>query len=596
MNAIDFTMTKKHPVHKATGSEKVPLKVRIGWGFGGLADNYMLNFLNIMFFLVYVTYFKMPAGLAGAALAIPRFVDMITDPLIGNLSDNTRSRWGRRRPYMVIGAVLCAVLLPLFWVQVGSAESEVWIKNPMFIYASVLGILFAIVYTLYVVPYTALGFELTNDYDEKTRVLAWRMYIGLIGSMTVPWVYKLATLDGFANEAQGAFWVSIGIGVIVIVAGLIPVWVCREREDIQKQETAPFIPSVKAALMNRPFLILLLAYLIIITGLFCAGTLGSFVNIYYVCGGNKDFGALIVAISGTLGAIVSYFSMFLLTAISTRFEKRNAMLLGLGLAFFGAGSLWFTMDPRWPLLQLISAIFVFMGLQGCWLMVSSMVADICDEDELKSGLRREGMFGAVNGFVLKGALTLTAALSGTMLYLADFDASETDAFEARTIAGVIEPVREWTLGSDTFIAATQEFNLHGERFELVANDKSAVEGSKWSVIGRIIQGETSYYRWYEFEEAVAMFLPAVKSALAEGDEQQARMLTAYVDTVENGFLVEMNKQKKISSRMKTLVVLFQVGGLGLAMVVFWFYPINRARSEETRRKLDERKAVAVAAE
>ncbi|MDF7822609.1 MFS transporter [Pontiellaceae bacterium B12227] len=583
-------MTTKHPVHKASPDAKVSMLTRVGWGFGGLADNYMLNVLNLMFFLVYVNYFKMPAGLAGAALAIPRFVDMITDPVIGNLSDNTRSRWGRRRPYMVLGAVLCAVLLPLFWVQVGSAESEIWMKNPMFIYASVLGILFAIVYTLYIVPYTALGFELTNDYDEKTRVLAWRMYIGLIGSMTVPWVYKLSQLDTFANEAQGAFWVSIGIGVIVIVAGLIPVFVCREREDIQMQKTAPLIPSVKAALTNGPFVILLVAYLIIITGLFCAGTLGSFVNIYYVCGGNKDFGALIVAISGTLGAVVSYFSMFLLTAVSTRFEKRNAMLLGLGMACVGAASLWFTMDPRWPLLQLISAILVFMGLQGCWLMVSSMVADVCDEDELKSGMRREGMFGAVNGFVLKGALTITAALSGTMLYLADFDATETDAFEERTIASVIQPVRDWEFGNHSFVEATEEFKQHGDRFELIANDKSAVEGSKWSIMARIFAGETSYYRWYEFEDAVNAFLSDIQTTLAEGAGEQSERLKAYVETVESVYLVDMEKQKKISARMKVLIIAFQAGGLGLAMIVFWFYPINRARAEETRRKLDERKA------
>ena len=88
---------------------------------------------------------------------------------------------------------------------------------------------------------------------------------------------------------------------------------------------------------------------------------------------------------------------------------------------------------------------------------------------------------------------------------------------------------------------------------------------------------------------MAVFLPAVKSALAECTGEQSKVLAAYVDTVEKGFLVEMKKQKKISSRMKTLVILFQMGGLGLAMIVFWFYPINRARSLETRRKLDERR-------
>ncbi len=589
-------MTNKHPVHKAPPSDHVSMKTRVGWGFGGLADNYMMNVLNIMFFLVYVNYFKMPVGLASAALAIPRFVDMITDPLIGNLSDNTRTRWGRRRPYMVLGAVLCAVLLPLFWTPPGGADAAIWWQNPAFIYASVLGILFAIVYTLYIVPYTALGYELTNDYDERTRVLAWRMYIGLVGSMTVPWVYKLSQLDGFANEAQGAFWVSVGIGVLVIVAGLIPVLVCREREEVMKQETAPFFKSFAAAMTNKPFIILLVAYLIIITGIFCAGTLGSFVNIYYICGGNKDFGALIVAVSGTMGALISYLSMFLLTAISSRFEKRTAMQLGLALAFVGSLTLWFTMDPRWPLAQLGSAIIIFMGLQGCWLMVTSMVADICDEDELKSGLRREGMFGAVNGFVLKMALTITAALSGTMLMLANFDAKDTDAFEERTIAKVIQPVRDWSFGDEDFAQATQSFASHGDRFELVADDKSAVEGNKWTVLGRIMKGEATYYRWYEFEDAVNEYLAQVKAFSEKASAQQQQKLAAYVTEVERGYLPDMEKQKNISYRMKVLIIVFQLIGFGVAMIVFAFYPITRAHSMEVRRQLDERKAAAVAAE
>ena len=93
-----FPMTKKHRKHVATSADHVSLGTRIGWGFGGLADNYIMNALNVLFLVIYVQYFKMPPVLAGLALALPRFFDAITDPLIGNISDNTRTRWGRRRP------------------------------------------------------------------------------------------------------------------------------------------------------------------------------------------------------------------------------------------------------------------------------------------------------------------------------------------------------------------------------------------------------------------------------------------------------------------------------------------------------------------
>jgi GPH family glycoside/pentoside/hexuronide:cation symporter len=563
-------MTKKHQVR---ASDRVSLGTRIGWGFGGLADNYIMNVLNMIFLVLYVQYFKMPPMLAATALAIPRFIDAITDPLIGNISDNTRSRWGRRRPYMVTGAVLSAILLPLFWTPLGDATQINWWQNTAFIYAVILGTIYAVTYTLFGVPYTALGYELTPDYDEKTRVLAWRMYIGLLGSLTVPWAYQLAQNDLFANEASGAFWVSIAFGIIIIATGIIPVMVCREREDVQKQETSPFFKSLGATLTNKPFAILLIAYVIIIVGLFSAGNLGAFVNIYYICGGNKDFGGLLVAVAGSLGAIVSYLSMFLVTAVSVRTGKKTGMMLGLTLALIGVAGAWFAMDPRWPMAQLLTTGVAAMGLQGCWLMVSSMVADICDEDELKSGLRREGMFGAVNGFALKAALSVTAMIGGVLLTVTGFDAEEVDRFEARTIAHVIEPARELQI-------ATPEFTQAGERFIEISEDRSSMDGSKWTVLWRLLKGEKAFFRWYDFEDALAVFVDGLPVERPE--------IAAYVASVKQGFTVEFNEQKRVALLMKKLIIGCQVAGLIAAMAVFAFYPITRQKAQETRRLLDER--------
>lgn len=565
-------MTKKHPVHKPDKKDRVPMSVRIGWGFGGVADNYGVNILNTLFLLLYVQYFKMPSVLAGVALALPRLVDAVTDPIVGNLSDNTRSRWGRRRPYMAVGAVLTAILLPLFWLPPDGAANTVWFRNPAFIFASVLGIVYAITYTLFVVPYTALGYELTPDYDEKTRVLAWRMYLGLLASMSVPWAYKLCQIDTFPNEAIGAIWVSIGVGLIIIVTGLIPVIVCREREDVRKQKTTPFIKATKATLTNKAFLVLLIAFVIIIIGLFSAGSLGAFVNIYYICGGNKDFGGLLIALSGSLGAIVSYLSMFLLVAVSVRTGKKTGMILGLVLSLIGVIGAWYSMDPRWPMAQLLTTVIAAMGLQGCWLMINSMVADICDDDELKTGLRREGMFGAVHGFSLKAALSLTALIGGVLLSTSGFDAEQVDQFEARIIEQVIEPAREMELGGP-------EFERACVRFIEISEGKSSMEGSRWTVLWRLLKGDKVFFRWYDFEEAVQTMLAALPP-------EQAK----YAASIEEGFYAEFTEQKRVGLLLKKLMVGFQAVALIIAIVIFAFYPITRQRAEETRRLLDERKA------
>jgi len=582
-------MTQKHPVHKPAPEDHVSLFTRIGWGFGGIADNFIMNVLNVVFLLLYVQYFKMPPILAGAALALPRFFDAITDPLVGNISDNTRSRWGRRRPYMLVGAVLSAILLPFFWLPPGGADNPVWHHNPAFIFASILGCVYALAYTLFVVPYTALGYELTPDYDEKTRVLAWRMYLGLGASMVVPWSYKLAQNDAFPNEAIGAIWTSIGFGAIIIVTGLIPVFACREREDAQEQETTPFLKAIWATMTNKPFLILLVAYIFIIVGLFSAGNLGGFLNNYYICGGNKDFGGLMLGIGGTLGALVSYLSMFLISAVSTRTGKKTGMILGLCLALCGIVGAWFAMDPRWPMAQLLTTIVASMGLQGCWLMVSSMVADVCDEDELKTGLRREGMFGAVNGFALKAALSLTALIGGILLQVSGFNADEIDQFEARTIKQVIEPSRAWKFDDEPLCAATAEFEKSCVRFIEISEDKSSMEGSKWTVLARLLKGEKVYFRWYDFEDAVREYLQALETYGATAPPEEKRELAAYAENVRSGFLAEFAAQKEVLVFMKVLIIGFQSVGLLIALAIFAFYPITRQRAEETRRLLDERK-------
>ena len=464
-------------VHVASPDHRVPLHVRVGWGMGGIADNFMANTLFVLGMIIYVTAFKMPAGLAGLALSIPRFVDAVTDPLIGNFSDNLRTRFGRRRPVMVVGAIGSAVLLPLMWFPpLLDTVQNPWYSNAPFWYLAISGSLYFVFYTLFMVPYTALGFELTDDYDERTRVLAWRMYLGLLASMTVPALYWLCRLpvfgDGVAGEIHGTRWVSAGLGLIILVTGLIPVFATRERPEASTQPTTPILPAVKQTLTNGPFLILLIAYVAVIMGLLTAGTVGTFALIYYVfqqaatVDAAKDNAAVLGLLAGVLAALTSYGSMFLAAWVSRKTGKRHAMMLGLGLMLVGTLSIWFLYDPQltinqtdfvltrwlagaWEILGftanvgaikvgvLLATFVMALGAQGCWLMIDSMTADICDEDELRTGRRREGMFGAVQGFGRKLAVAATVLVGGYLLQWLGFDPEAAEA-----AGGVSDPVAQ----------------------------------------------------------------------------------------------------------------------------------------------------------
>ena len=291
----------------------------------------------------------------------------------------------------------------------------------------VVGSLNAVVYTLFVVPYTALGFELTPNYDERTRVIVWRMYIGLIGSVSAGWLFRLAAADTFPNLGAGAFWVSVGVSVVVFVSGMIPVFGCRENVEIEKQEKIKLVEAVKCTLTNKPFAILFIAYITIIVALFSAQSIAPLLIQHYVFKGSDkaigDFQGWLM----TLTVVLSYLSMFLIAFVSARSSKRTAMLLGLGLILLGTIANYFAIDPRWPWAMFVAGGVMAIGLQGCWLMIDSMVADVCDDDELKTGRRREGMFSAVKGFALKAAQGITFGIGGYMATMAGYDPVVVDA-------------------------------------------------------------------------------------------------------------------------------------------------------------------------
>lgn len=405
-------------------AHRVPLPKRIIWGFGGLADNFMFNTLTALGTLVYVNHFGLSPALAGLALAFPRLIDAFTDPWIGNLSDNAKTRFGRRRPYMLAGVIGCALLLPLLWTPPGvETAANPWYANLPFLYVVFIGSLLAIAYTLFVVPYTALGFELTPDYDERTRVIVWRMYIGLIGSVSAGWLFRLAAADRFPDLGAGAFWVSVGVSVVVLASGLIPVIGCREDLEIERQPPIRLFPAIRYSMTNKPFLILFIAFVTIIVALFSAQSIAPLLLQHYVFGGSAKAVGNFQGLVMSMAVVLSYFSMFLIGWISTRTNKRFAIIVGLGLVLAGTAANFFAIDPRWPWALFVATGISFLGMQGAWLMIDSMVADVCDDDELASGRRREGMFSAAKGFALKAGQAITFGIGGYMATAAGFDAA-----------------------------------------------------------------------------------------------------------------------------------------------------------------------------
>ena len=284
-----------HPPHPASVSERVPVWRKAAYGSGGLTDFLFLNIVNALAVPIYSIALKMDPLLLGVALAVPRVLGAIFDPLVGTASDNARTRWGRRRPFIVCGAVIGALLLPLLWMP------PIATQIGRFIYLVLMLSIYAAAFSVFSAPYGALGIELTTNYDERTRVMAWRGYLQTAGTFGAAWFYWFCLLPVFGNEAVGARWLGVVVGLVMVAGAMATVVACRENtETIAKQPKIDLLAALNSTLRNRPFLLLQSVTVILVLGLGCEGVIGSYVHIYYTCQGSKTFASYITGIGGTL--------------------------------------------------------------------------------------------------------------------------------------------------------------------------------------------------------------------------------------------------------------------------------------------------------
>jgi glycoside/pentoside/hexuronide:cation symporter, GPH family len=404
-----------HPSHPAPASERVPVWRKAAYGAGGLTDFLYPNTVNALAIPIYSIALAMDPLLLGVAMAVPRVVGAISDPLAGAASDNARTRWGRRRPFILCGALLGALLLPLIWLPPAATQIG------RFIYLLLILSVYAAAFSIFSVPYGALGIELTTNYDERTRVMAWRGYVQTAGTLSSAWFYWFCLLPIFGNEVIGARWLGILVGLVMLTGAVTTVVVCKEKsETIAKQPKIPLGAALRFTLRNKPFLLLQSVTVILMLGLGCETVIGSYVHIYYTCQGSKTFASYITGIGGTLTIFSTLIALPFGLWLSTHSGKRQAALVGLLIALVGVCLMPFLLVPARPYLIMIEWVILAFGVPCANLMFSSMVADICDEDELVTGLRREGAYVAVGGFFGKVAQVGTLLLAGALPRMAGY--------------------------------------------------------------------------------------------------------------------------------------------------------------------------------
>ena len=353
-----------------------------------------------------------PVWLA-AALTIPRFLDAFIDPLVGRFSDNFHSRFGRRRPLVVLGAIIQALAFGFIWmVPTG------WGQLALTAWLVATQIVFYIGYSFFSVPFLALQYEITPDYDERTSVSSYVGFFGKAGEMGYNYIFPIASSVMFASAIAGVRTLGWIVGIVFLgMVALVPALFVRERyfHKTERQETVKLLPGIKAAFSSRAFTILVaLTLLQIVAGMF-ASNLDRYILVYYLYHGDVALGETWKGNLSLTYAIVGILSIYPVSWLARRIGKTQTVAIAFGLTFVGALGKWVLYTPghEWKILLdplLCGPVWIAINV-----LTPAMLADICDEDELRGGLRREGVFGAIFSWIQK--VGYSAAFFGAFLSL-----------------------------------------------------------------------------------------------------------------------------------------------------------------------------------
>ena len=421
--------------YKTAPEDRISLPHKVIYGFGAFVNNLLAAAVGGMTIVLNLGLGMNPA-LVGLLGAIPRLTDAITDPLMGFISDHTRTRWGRRRPYIFVGAIIAGVVFALLW-QLPEGKSE----NFYFWYFLLVSFVFYLGYTIFATPWVALGYELTPDYHERTRLMGVQNFMGQLAYVISPWFLLMMQADVFDNMVEGAAYLAVGIAVLTVAIGILPAIYLRERFNQPVPQEAPveertqaeplrkaikknvlrFINGFLITLKVGPFLKLCAATFLVFNGFMLISSFQSYVIIYYVFGGDTELGGEYVGWSGSVGAVSTFLVIILVTWLSTKIGKRRSFYVAIGISMVGYALKWVCYNPEYPWLLLLPAPLMAFGLGALFTLMGSMIPDVCDLDELETGERREGMFGSIYWWVVKLGMALALAGGGFLLNATGFD-------------------------------------------------------------------------------------------------------------------------------------------------------------------------------
>jgi GPH family glycoside/pentoside/hexuronide:cation symporter len=408
---------------------KVPFRYKVAFGVGMLANQMFPAVLGI-FMVVLVQDLGFPGWMWGVLYFLPRSFDAITDPIMGFVSDNTKSRWGRRRQYVILGAIVMGISFVTMW--------QLYRGNGVdynFTYFLIWSFAFYIGLTIFSVPYVAIGYEMSTDFHERTEIMAIAQWIGQWAWVIAPWFWVIMyDPEWFPTAEVATRELAIWVGVICMMLAMVPGLFIPSRSTLKEDYAQLTFKTIGSNLMELfrgfveafksvPFRRLCVATFFIFNAFNTIAAFSFFIVIYYLFNGDAEAAGVWPTLFGSIGALITTFVVIPIVArMSKIMGKKRAFILSQGISIVGYVLLWFLFIPGKPYMFIFALPFFSFGIGSLFTLMMSMTADVIDLDELNTGKRREGIFGAIYWWMVKLGFAIAGGLSGIILTAVGFNA------------------------------------------------------------------------------------------------------------------------------------------------------------------------------
>ena len=374
------------------------------YSLGSLAAGMLYQAFGSWAQLYYVDVLKMPLALYGTAMAVYGVWNAINDPLAGQWSDVTSTRWGRRIPFILFGSLPMCIAFIMIWAVPAAVQAS---PARLLAYYLTAVFLFDGLYSVVILNWTALYPEMYPELSQRSSVSAIKQALGMVG-MVVGMV--------LAPQFRAALgWTGMGVSFAVMGVAAMYASLAGSKEDprFSQAQSLGVVQALKSTFINRSFVTFVIVNLVVqFTFVLVQATLPFYCK--YVVGLSDSQNTLVLAPM----FVVALPMTWAWSAVTTRIGPKNAMMVSTAL--FAAGLIPF-LFVRSLAQAMATTAFIGLGLSGLLVLVDVLIADVVDEDELNTGRRREGMYFGANAFIIRLGVSLQAIVFSVMMGAYGYD-------------------------------------------------------------------------------------------------------------------------------------------------------------------------------